>query len=100
MRHLTLLTICVNFFFIANTQFDQENVGPMEFTPFQGFSPIFFPFKGQQNYLAPFIAVRLPSPNKYVGIGLTCRLVAQNDTESISDSSEPAALIPFNIFIE
>ncbi|XP_046912572.2 sodium/potassium-transporting ATPase subunit beta-1 [Dermatophagoides farinae] len=62
----------------TNTQFDAENIGPMEFTPYQGFSSVFFPYKKQINYMAPFVALRLPSPTQNVGIGLTCRLLASN----------------------
>ena len=75
----------------------------MEFTPYQGFAPIFFPFKGQSNYMPPFVALRLPAPTHNVGIGLTCRILAKNvanQTELTQDSDEPLPFIPFNIFIE
>ena len=79
----------------------------MDFSPYWnnigGFSPIFFPYKGQRNYMAPFVALRLLAPTQNVGIGLTCRIVAKNvanDTSSSIDSNEPAPFIPFNVFIE
>lgn len=88
-----------------NTQFDAENVGPMEFTPYQGFSSIFFPFHGQRHYMAPFIALRLSGISSNFAVGLTCRLVSSssaNETEvsSSSSSDEPVPFIPFNILIE
>lgn len=89
----------INVYFKANTQFDAENIGPMEFTPYLGFSPIYFPFKGQDNYMAPFVALHLPSPTHNVGIGLTCRLIASNLNQNDS-TQEPVPFIPFNIFIE
>lgn len=85
---------------LANTQFDAENVGPMEFTPYNGFSSLYFPYRGQHNYMAPFVALRLPSPTQNVGIGLTCRLVAKNLSSQNETSQEPYPFIPFNIFIE
>ena len=88
----------------ANTQVDAENIGPMEFTPYQGFSSIFFPFTGQHNYMAPFVALRLPAPTQNVGIGVTCRIVAKNVSNGTNtemfNANEPVPFIPFNIFIE
>ncbi|KAF7492255.1 Sodium/potassium-transporting ATPase subunit beta [Sarcoptes scabiei] len=87
----------------ANTQFDAENVGPMDFTPFQGFSSIYFPYEGQPNYQAPFVVLRLQSPTQNVGIGLTCKLLIpkhSNDKTNEEEETEPLSYIPFNIFIE
>lgn len=94
------LNISSFFFSIANTQFDAENVGPMDFTPYQGFSSIYFPFKGQRNYMAPFVTLRLPSPTHNVGIGLTCRLLAKDLANQTESTQEPLPYIPFNVFIE
>lgn len=41
----------------------------MEFTPYQGFSSIFFPFHGQHNYMSPFIALRLPGISSNLAVG-------------------------------
>ncbi|OTF74087.1 hypothetical protein BLA29_014344 [Euroglyphus maynei] len=76
--------------------------------------------------MAPFVALRLPSPTQNVGIGLTCRLLASNlqpsplqpptpaptllnqtVTNMITTAvdydyytQEPVPYIPFNIYIE
>ena len=87
-------------FFLGNTQFDAENVGLMEFSPFQGFLSYYFPYKGQTNYMTPFIALQLPSVTHNVGIGLTCRILSKNLLNQNESTWEPLSYIPFNIYIE
>ena len=83
--------------------FDTENAGPIEFMPYQGFSVMFFPYKGQKNYLSPFVVLKLAAPTHNVGISISCKLVAKNlyhESDARFRTEEPVPFIPFTVFIE
>ena len=88
----------------GNSIIDQENMGPIEYTPHQGFPYHFFPYEGHPDYMPPFVAIRFKAPATSIGIGITCKIYAKNlnynQNDSDVDTTEPVAFLPFNLFIE
>jgi sodium/potassium-transporting ATPase subunit beta len=84
--------------FIGNSPIDQENMGPIEFTPTQGFPSQYFPYTGHPDYMPPFVAIRFKSPVNSIAIGITCKLYAKNLNNT--EDSEPSSILPFNLLIE
>ncbi|XP_054167730.1 sodium/potassium-transporting ATPase subunit beta-like [Oppia nitens] len=103
----------------GNSVVDNENMGPIEYTPTQGFATHYFPYTGHPHYMPPFVALRFKAPATSVAIGITCRLYAKNLGHNLTDSDDsvvdsggggggitdrgggqPVPSLPFNLFIE
>ena len=41
---------------------DKENIGPINYMPNRGFQSYYFPWKGQEGYLEPIIAINIERP--------------------------------------
>lgn len=57
---------------------DRENIGPVVYTPSQGFPTYYYPYKNTPNYLSPIVMVQLLKPAPGVLINIECRAWAQN----------------------
>jgi len=57
---------------------DRENLGPVVYTPQQGFPAYYYPFKNTPNYLSPIVMVQLLKPVPGVLINIECKAWAQN----------------------
>jgi len=67
------------------TKEDTDNMGPVQYYPVKGFSGNFFPYKGQDGYLSPLVAVQFERPLPGVVINIRCKAWAKNivhDTEN------------------
>lgn len=82
----------------GNSPVDQENMGPIEYTPTQGFPIQYFPYTGHPHYMPPFVSIRFKSPAHSIAIGITCKLYAKN--LNATDNGEPLPILPFNLLIE
>jgi sodium/potassium-transporting ATPase subunit beta len=57
---------------------DNENIGPLQFHPVQGFAGQYFPFENQRGYLSPLVAVYFEQPKRGVLINIECKAWAKN----------------------
>lgn len=57
---------------------DKENIGPLRYIPQRGFASQYFPFKNQDGYLAPLVAVHFEQPKRGVLINIECKAWAKN----------------------
>lgn len=58
--------------------YDDENVGPIEYVPSRGFPSYFYPYRNVQDYLSPLVAVRFPRPKVSELVSVECRAWAKN----------------------
>lgn len=58
---------------------DRENLGPIQYMPYQGFPGYYFPYTNQEGYLSPLVAVHLQRPkSKYHRYLIFCELVTSD----------------------
>ncbi|XP_045598994.2 sodium/potassium-transporting ATPase subunit beta-2 isoform X2 [Procambarus clarkii] len=57
---------------------DQEYIGPITYSPWQGFPAYYFPYMHNPGYLSPIVAVQFNAPASYVLINIECRAWAKN----------------------
>jgi len=57
---------------------DQEYIGQIEYTPWQGFPAYYFPYMNTPGYLPPIVAVRFVEPASNVLINVECKAWAKN----------------------
>ncbi|XP_045598995.1 sodium/potassium-transporting ATPase subunit beta [Procambarus clarkii] len=57
---------------------DQEYLGPIRYSPWQGFPAYYFPYMHTPGYLSPLIAVQFDSPASNLLISIECRAWAKN----------------------
>ncbi|XP_042214007.1 sodium/potassium-transporting ATPase subunit beta-like isoform X2 [Homarus americanus] len=57
---------------------DQEYIGPIRYSPWQGFPAYFFPYLHTPGYLPPIVAVQFDQPMSNVLINIECRAWAKN----------------------
>ncbi|XP_049802464.1 sodium/potassium-transporting ATPase subunit beta-2-like [Schistocerca nitens] len=57
---------------------DVETIGPVKYVSGYGLPGYYFPFKNQENYLTPVIAIQLTNATKHVLINVECRAWAKN----------------------
>lgn len=57
---------------------DKESIGPIQYLPFHGFPGQYFPFKNQENYLSPLVAVFFEKPTRGILINIECKAWARN----------------------
>lgn len=60
---------------------DKENIGPVSYTPWQGFPGYFFPYYNQIGYLQPIVMVQLQEPTPGVLINIECTAWSKVETE-------------------
>jgi len=60
------------------TQADIEWLGPIHYTPWQGFPGFYFPYHNQDNYLSPVVWIQLRKITPGVLIQIRCKIWAQN----------------------
>nr|CAH1755609.1 Na,K-ATPase beta 1 [Oncopeltus fasciatus] len=60
------------------TPFDNETMGEVEYYPRQGFPGYYYPYKNQDGYLSPLIAVRFKRPPVGILVNVECRAWAKN----------------------
>ncbi|GIY43195.1 hypothetical protein CDAR_321201 [Caerostris darwini] len=77
---------------------DQENVGPIEYTPGHGFPTKYFPYRRHPEYMSPLVGIRFTKPAISVVITVTCKLWAKNIQHT--DSAVPNGKITFNLFVD
>lgn len=73
---------------------DEEYIGPLEYTPYQGFQDYYFPFRNTPGYLAPIVAVEFTRPEPYVLINIECKAWAKN---IVHDRSNRLGLVHFEL---
>ena len=59
---------------------DKENIGPVSYTPWQGFPGYFFPYFNQIGYLQPIVMVQLQEPTPGVLINIECTAWSKVET--------------------
>ncbi|CAH1991765.1 unnamed protein product [Acanthoscelides obtectus] len=57
---------------------DKENIGPIHYIPKKGFQPQFFPFRNQDGYMSPLVAIHFENPRRSVLINIECKAWARN----------------------
>ncbi|XP_071531623.1 sodium/potassium-transporting ATPase subunit beta-like isoform X2 [Panulirus ornatus] len=57
---------------------DQEYIGPIQYSPWQGFPAYYFPYMHIPGYLPPVVAVKFDKPSSNVLINIECRAWAKN----------------------
>ncbi|XP_077527459.1 sodium/potassium-transporting ATPase subunit beta-2-like isoform X1 [Haemaphysalis longicornis] len=62
----------------GDTPADREYIGPVAYSPYQGFRTEFFPYSGHPEYMPPMVAVQFLRPERGVVIGVRCRLWVRN----------------------
>ncbi|GIY43196.1 hypothetical protein CDAR_321211 [Caerostris darwini] len=77
---------------------DQENVGPIEYTPVHGFPTKYFPYRGHPDYMSPLVGVRFTRPITGVAITVTCKLWAKNIQHT--EGAVPNGQITFNLLVD
>lgn len=65
---------------------DQENIGPLQFWPPQGFPIYYYPYLNQEGYRAPLVMVKFVRPTNGVVINVWCKAWAQNIQHHRQDS--------------
>ncbi|KAK8723332.1 hypothetical protein OTU49_011661 [Cherax quadricarinatus] len=73
---------------------DQEYIGPLRYSPWQGFPAYYFPYMNTPGYLPPVVAVQFLSPASHVLISIKCRAWAKNIEH---DDMERLGLIHFEM---
>ncbi|XP_070495200.1 uncharacterized protein [Chironomus tepperi] len=63
---------------------DKENIGPINYLPRLGFPYYYFPYKNQQGYLEPLIAIQFERPTRGVVIFVKCQIWTQDSNDSAS----------------
>ncbi|KAH9379374.1 hypothetical protein HPB48_008086 [Haemaphysalis longicornis] len=79
----------------GDTPADRENIGPVAYSPLQGFRTEFFPYTGHPDYMPPLVAVQFLRPERGVVIGVRCRLLARNPPPGNASTE-----ISFFLFVE
>ncbi|XP_045761610.1 sodium/potassium-transporting ATPase subunit beta-2-like [Maniola jurtina] len=57
---------------------DVEFIGPIKYLPTRGFPTYFFPYKNQEGYLSPLVAVQFLRPTMGIVINIKCTAWAKN----------------------
>ncbi|XP_069979557.1 sodium/potassium-transporting ATPase subunit beta isoform X2 [Penaeus vannamei] len=57
---------------------DEEYVGPISYSPWQGFPSYYFPYRHTPGYLPPIVAVQFEQPQSNVLINIECKAWAKN----------------------
>lgn len=45
---------------------DVENIGPINYYPLRGFPGYYFPFRNEEGYLSPLVAVNFEQPKRKI----------------------------------
>ena len=96
-------------YLIGNEVIDVQNAGESKIAPSPELPRYMFPYKGHQDYMSPFIALKLYKPVTGVVISMTCRLWARNivykatksglNDTMINDEFVPSAILPFIVIV-
>jgi len=65
---------------------DQENIGPLEYFPPEGFPVNFYPYLNQEGYRSPLVMVKFTKPTNGVVINVWCKAWAENIKHHRQDS--------------
>lgn len=57
---------------------DRENIGDVQYWPYQGIPMFYYPYINTENYMSPLVAVQLKRPVRHVLINIECRAWAKN----------------------
>jgi len=76
---------------------DIENLGPINYYPYNGFSNNFFPFQNEDRYLSPIVFAQLEKPAWGVMIAIECKAWARG---MYHDSADKLGLVHFELMID
>nr|XP_034832237.1 sodium/potassium-transporting ATPase subunit beta-2-like [Maniola hyperantus] len=76
---------------------DVEFIGPIKYLPTRGFPTYFFPYKNQEGYLSPLVAVQFERPRKGIVINIKCTAWARN---ILHDGTERRGSVHFELMID
>ncbi|KAG5880190.1 hypothetical protein JTB14_036283 [Gonioctena quinquepunctata] len=76
---------------------DKENIGPLRYIPQRGFMSQFFPFRNQEGYLSPLVAVHFERPNRGILINIECKAWAKN---IIHDRVDRRGSVHFELMVD
>nr|XP_023014837.1 sodium/potassium-transporting ATPase subunit beta-2-like [Leptinotarsa decemlineata] len=76
---------------------DKENIGPIRYIPHKGFMSQYFPFKNQEGYLSPLVAVHFEQPKRGILINIECKAWAKN---IIHDRVDRRGSVHFELMID
>ena len=62
----------------GETQADEENMGGVTYTPWQGFPGYYYPYLNQMHYLSPIVWIQLRNITPGVIIQVRCKAWARN----------------------
>ncbi|XP_022245601.1 sodium/potassium-transporting ATPase subunit beta-2-like [Limulus polyphemus] len=77
---------------------DKENMGPLLYSPEQGFPMNFFPFTGHPDYMPPIVVLRFQKPKIGVAINVICKLWAKNVNHT--ENSVPNGTVRFTLLVD
>ncbi|XP_034936762.1 sodium/potassium-transporting ATPase subunit beta-2-like [Chelonus insularis] len=64
---------------------DQENIGPINYIPRQGFPGYYYPYMHQEGYRSPLVAVHFQRPRPGILINVECKAWARNIKHNRND---------------
>ncbi|CAH1391585.1 unnamed protein product [Nezara viridula] len=76
---------------------DVENIGSIQYIPRRGFPGYYFPYKNQEGYLSPIIAIWFEKPTSGVLINIECKAWAHNINH---DRAERRGSVHFELMID
>ncbi|XP_060518779.1 sodium/potassium-transporting ATPase subunit beta-2 [Cylas formicarius] len=76
---------------------DKEHIGPIRYIPQRGFPSQYFPYKNQEGYLSPLVAVHFEKPARNVLINIECKAWAKN---IIHDRAERRGSVHFELLVD
>ncbi|XP_013777775.1 sodium/potassium-transporting ATPase subunit beta-like [Limulus polyphemus] len=82
----------------GDTAFDRENLGFINYSPYQGFPVNFFPYTGQPNYMPPLVAVHFPTLRIGVAVNVVCKLWAKNVNHT--EDAVPNGTVRFTLLVD
>ncbi|CAG5127547.1 unnamed protein product [Candidula unifasciata] len=76
---------------------DNDNLGPLEYSPQQGFPKAFYPFKNQKDYRSPLVFVKFNNFTSHLGFMIECKALAKNIEV---DRAEKEGSVHFELLID
>ncbi|XP_046676077.1 sodium/potassium-transporting ATPase subunit beta-2-like isoform X2 [Homalodisca vitripennis] len=76
---------------------DVENIGSIQYFPKRGFPGYFFPYKNQEGYLSPVIAIWFEAPTTGVLVNIECKAWAKN---IMHDRMERRGSVHFELMVD
>ncbi|BES89366.1 unnamed protein product [Nesidiocoris tenuis] len=81
----------------GSTAADVENLGEVQYLPQPGFPGYFFPYKNNEGYLPPLVAIVLQNPKTGILLNIECKAWAKNIRH---DRKDKLGMVQFEVMID